>query len=110
MRAAGVIEEIGPGFAGVAPGGQAVMVGIPSARTLASVSPFQMVFQEKSLTGSFFASVRPNMDFPLLTDLYMDGKFDIDRLISRTYRLDEINHGFDWLRQGAVSRGVVVFD
>lgn len=94
----------------IAPGGQAVMVGIPAATTLASISPFQMVFQEKALTGSFFGSVRPDLDFPILADLYMDGKFDIDRLISRTYRFEQINEGFDLLRQGAVARGVIVFD
>jgi len=94
----------------VAPGGSAVMVGIPAADVRASIKPFQMVFQEKSLTGSFYGSVRPNVDFPILCDLYMDRKINIDDLISRTYRFDEINEGFAALRSGSVARGVVVFD
>jgi len=94
----------------VAPGGSAVMVGIPGAQVRAPIRPFQMVFQEKSLTGSFYGSVRPDIDFPLLCDFYMNGKINLDDLISRTYRLDEINEGFAALRAGSVARGVVVFD
>jgi S-(hydroxymethyl)glutathione dehydrogenase/alcohol dehydrogenase len=94
----------------VAPGGSAVMVGIPGAQARAAIRPFQMVFQEKSLSGSFYGSVRPHLDFPLLCDLYLDGRINLDDLISRTYRLDEINEGFAALRSGSVARGVVVFD
>ena len=94
----------------VAPGGHAVMVGIPAVGVKAPVSPFQMVFLEKTLTGSFYGSVRPNIDFPLLCDLYMQKQINLDALISRTYRLDEINEGFAQLRAGSVARGVVLFD
>ena len=94
----------------VAPGGHAVMVGIPAMAVTAPVSPFMMVFQEKTLTGSFYGSVQPNLDFPILCDLYMDKKLNLDDLISRTYKLSEINEGFDQLRAGSVARGVVMFD
>ena len=69
-----------------------------------------MVFQEKTVTGSYYGSVRPNIDFPILCDLYMQKKLDLDSLISRTYALSEINDGFEQLRKGSVARGVVLFD
>ena len=94
----------------IAPGGQATMVGIPALQVKAPISPFMMVYQEKSLTGSFYGSVQPDRDFPMLADLYMEKKIDLDSLISRTYALDEINEGFDQLRKGSVARGVVMFD
>jgi S-(hydroxymethyl)glutathione dehydrogenase/alcohol dehydrogenase len=94
----------------VGPGGHAVMVGIPAATAKAPVSPFQMVFMEKQLTGSFYGSVQPSLDFPILCDLYMEKKLNLDDLISRTYRFDEINEGFNQLRTGGVARGVVMFD
>ncbi len=94
----------------VAAGGHAVMVGIPAATVKAPISPFQMVFQEKTLTGSFYGSVEPSTDFPMLCDLYMEKKLNLDALISRTYRLDDINDGFAQLRAGSVARGVVMFD
>ncbi len=94
----------------VAPGGHAVLVGIPAMTVTAAVSPAMMVFQEKSLTGSMYGSVQPNLDFPILCDLYMDKKLNLDDLISRTYKLSEINEGFAQLKAGSHARGVVMFD
>jgi len=91
-------------------GGRATMVGIPSVQVKAGISPAGMVFQEKTLASSFYGSIQPDIDFPILADLYMDKKLDLDSLISRTYTLDQINEGFEQLRKGAVARGVVVFD
>ena len=46
----------------------------------------------------------------MLADLYMDKRLNIDGLISRTYKFDEINEGFKRMMAGEVARGVVVFD
>jgi Zn-dependent alcohol dehydrogenase len=75
----------------------------------APITPYLMALQEKNLKGTMYGSVRPNIDFPRLVDLYLDGRLKIDQLISRTYKLDEINEGFHALRSGQVARGVVVF-
>jgi S-(hydroxymethyl)glutathione dehydrogenase/alcohol dehydrogenase len=91
-----------------APGGHATLVGIPAVATTATFSPFMMVFTEKKLTGSYYGSVRPSIDFPILADLAMAKKLDLDGLISRTYRFDEINAGFDNLAKGSVARGVIL--
>ncbi len=96
--------------AALAPGGHAVMVGIPATDVTATISPASMVFQEKALTGSFYGSVRPRIDFPMLCDLYLEGRLNLDDLISRTYHLDEVNLGLDNLRNGSVARGVIVID
>jgi S-(hydroxymethyl)glutathione dehydrogenase/alcohol dehydrogenase len=69
-----------------------------------------MVFTEKTISGTFYGSVRPNVDFPVLVDHYMNKRLNIDGLISRTYKLDEINEGFRAMMGGEVARGVVVFD
>ncbi|OKO83032.1 Zn-dependent alcohol dehydrogenase [Bradyrhizobium sp. AS23.2] len=94
----------------LAPGGRATMVGIPSVTVRAGIAPASMVFQEKTLSSSYYGSVQPDRDFPVLADLYMDKKIDLDSLISRTYGLEDINQGFEQLRKGGVARGVVVFD
>ena len=85
-------------------GGRATMVGIPSVQVKAGISPAGMVFQEKTLASSFYGSIQPDIDFPILADLYMDKKLDLDSLISRTYTLDEIKQGFEQLRKGGVAR------
>jgi S-(hydroxymethyl)glutathione dehydrogenase/alcohol dehydrogenase len=69
-----------------------------------------MALQEKAIKGTMYGSVRPNIDFPKLVDLYLDGRLKIDELISRTYKLETINEGFTALRTGQVARGVVVFN
>ncbi len=68
-----------------------------------------MVFGEKTISGTYYGSVRPDIDFPILADLDMDKKLNLDDLISRTYQFDEINEGFRILMEGSVARGVIVF-
>jgi S-(hydroxymethyl)glutathione dehydrogenase/alcohol dehydrogenase len=69
-----------------------------------------MVFTEKTVSGTFYGSVRPNVDFPILVDHYMNKKLNIDGLISRTYKFQDINEGFKRMMAGEVARGVVVFN
>ncbi len=94
----------------VRPGGTAVIVGMAPAAARAPIAPYVMALQEKTLKGTLYGSVRPQVDFPRLVDLYMQGRLKLDELISRTYRLEDINKGFAALTAGEVARGVVVFD
>ncbi len=93
----------------VRPGGTAVIVGMAAMNVRAPITPYLMALQEKTLKGTMYGSVRPNLDFPRLVDLYLDGRLKLDQLISRTYTLAQINEGFEALRSGQVARGVVVF-
>jgi len=94
----------------LAPRGHAVIVGIPAYSARAEISPSEMVYQEKRLTGSYYGSIRPTVDFGVLADLAMEKRINLDDLISRTYRFDEINEGFRLMAQGSVARGVILFD
>jgi S-(hydroxymethyl)glutathione dehydrogenase / alcohol dehydrogenase len=91
-------------------GGTAVIVGMAAMAVRAPITPYAMALQEKTLKGTMYGSVRPNVDFPQLVDLYLDGRLKIDQLVSRTYALDQINEGFAKLLSGEVARGVVVFN
>jgi len=94
----------------IRPGGTAVIVGMAAMAVRAPITPYMMALQEKSIKGTMYGSVRPNIDFPRLVDLYMDGRLKVDELVSRTYKLEEINEGFKALTSGQVARGVVMFD
>jgi len=94
----------------LAPAGHAVIVGIPSFATRAPIAPHLMVYGEKTLSGSYYGSVRPSVDFGMLADLSMEKRINLDDLISRTYKFDEINEGFKQMMAGTVARGVIVFD
>src|SRR5204863_5678659 len=78
----------------VRPGGTAVIVGMAAMAVRAPVTPYAMALQEKCLKGTMYGSVRPNLDFPWLVDQYLAGNLKVDELVSRTYKLEEINEGF----------------
>ena len=65
----------------VAPGGWAVLVGIPAFATRVPINPSQIVYGEKVISGTYYGSVRPNIDFPLLADLDLERKINLDDLI-----------------------------
>jgi S-(hydroxymethyl)glutathione dehydrogenase/alcohol dehydrogenase len=94
---------------GIRPGGTAVIVGMAAMNVRAPITPYLMALQEKTIKGTMYGSVRPNIDFPKLVDLYLEKRLKVDELVSRTYKLDEINEGFAALRSGSVKRGVVTF-
>jgi NDMA-dependent alcohol dehydrogenase len=91
-------------------GGTAVIVGMAAMAVRAPVTPYTMALQEKTLKGTLYGSVRPNVDFPWLVELYLQGRLKLDQLVSRTYALEEINDGFARMLSGEVARGVVVFN
>ena len=62
----------------VAPGGRAVLVGIPAFAPRAPISPSQMVYGEKVISGTYYGSVRPNIDFPILGSSNVDHSRDGD--------------------------------
>lgn len=93
----------------VRPGGTAVIVGMAPHATRAPITPFAMAAQEKVLKGTMYGSIRPNVDFPWLVELYLQGRLKIDELVSRRWKLEEINEGFQAMRGGQVARGVVTF-
>lgn len=97
-------------FDATAPGGTIVCVGVPGPQASASVPGARFVREEKYITGSLYGSSRPVQDIPRLLDLFAAGRLPVDKLISRTYPLTDINTAFDDMATGALRRGVVVLD
>ena len=90
-------------------GGKAVIVGVARATDAASIKPMGMVFEEKTLQGSYFGSCVPRVDFPRMLQLYMAGRLKLDELITRRYRIDQAPEAFADLESGKNARGVIVF-
>ena len=65
---------------------------------------------EKQIKGSWFGSANMRRDIPRLMELYLQGQLDLDGLITRTYTLDEINEGYQDMRDDKNIRGVIVFE
>jgi S-(hydroxymethyl)glutathione dehydrogenase/alcohol dehydrogenase len=91
-------------------GGTAVIVGIAGPKDQIALNAQQVALSEKTLTGSYYGSARPQQDFPRLIGLYRGGRLKLDELITRTYSIDEAPQAFADLAQGREGRGVIVFD
>ena len=64
---------------------------------------------EKQVVGSLFGSANPRRRHPQLLELYRSGQLELDELVTRTYRLDEVNDGYEDMREGRNLRGVLTF-
>ena len=69
-----------------------------------------LTMMEKQLIGSLFGSANIRKDIPRLFELYLAGKLKIDELITKTYTLDQINEGYEAMRNGENIRGVILYD
>lgn len=88
------------------PGGQVVILGkVPVDRKVAF--RFGSIMGEKRITRSSYGAARPARDFPWLAQLYLDGRLDLDSLITHRLALGEVNAGFDGMRRGEVVRAVI---
>ena len=88
--------------------GESIIIGVAGAGQEISTRPFQLV-TGRSWRGTAFGGARGRTDVPKIVDWYMDGKIDIDSLITHTMPLEDINKGFDLMHAGESIRSVVVY-
>jgi S-(hydroxymethyl)glutathione dehydrogenase/alcohol dehydrogenase len=91
----------------VRPGGELVFLGkVPAAKRVSF--RWGSLMGEKRITRSSYGGARPRRDFPWLVQSYLEGKIDLDSLITRRISLSEINSGFDDMRAGKGIRTVIM--
>lgn len=88
--------------------GESIIIGVAGAGQEISTRPFQLV-TGRVWRGSAFGGARGRTDVPKIVDWYMDGKINIDDLITHTMSLDDINKGFDLMHSGESIRSVVLY-
>ncbi|RZL00729.1 MAG: S-(hydroxymethyl)glutathione dehydrogenase/class III alcohol dehydrogenase [Rubrivivax sp.] len=88
--------------------GRSIIIGVAEAGAEISTRPFQLVTGRK-WEGSAFGGARGRTDVPKIVDWYMDGKINIDDLITHKLSLDQINEGFDLMKRGESIRSVVMY-
>ncbi len=88
--------------------GESIIIGVAGAGQEISTRPFQLV-TGRVWKGTAFGGARGRTDVPKIVDWYMDGKINIDDLITHTMPLEEINKGFDLMHEGKSIRSVVVY-
>lgn len=88
--------------------GTSVIIGVAGAGKEISTRPFQLV-TGRNWRGSAFGGARGRTDVPKIVDWYMDGRINIDDLITHMMPLERINEGFDLMHRGESIRSVVVY-
>ena len=103
----GDLMALGTALAGK--GGTIVVTAVaPVTQTESSVNLFELAMWNKEIKGAIFGSLNPRVDIPKLLNLYRDGHLKLDELITKRYALDEINVGYQAMRDGENIRGVIV--
>jgi len=88
--------------------GQSIVIGVAPAGAEISTRPFQLV-TGRVWKGTAFGGARGRTDVPKIVDWYMQGKIQIDPMITHVMPLNEINNAFDLMKRGESIRGVVTF-
>ncbi len=88
--------------------GKSVIIGVAGSGQEISTRPFQLV-TGRTWMGTAFGGARGRTDVPRIVDWYMDGKINIDDLITHVLPFEKINDGFDLMRRGESIRSVVVY-
>ncbi len=101
---------IAPTMAIIGKGGRVVHTSVAKIMdTDVSMSLFDLTLMQKQLVGSIFGSANPRYDIPRLLGMYQQGTLKLDELVTKTYDLEDINTGYQAMRDGENIRGMVMY-
>jgi S-(hydroxymethyl)glutathione dehydrogenase/alcohol dehydrogenase len=90
--------------------GRGVVTAVaPMAQTDVKLDLFMLAMMRKELVGCIFGNSNPRRDIPRLLRLYQEGQLLLDELVTNTYSLEEINQGYQDMRDGTNIRGTIIF-
>jgi S-(hydroxymethyl)mycothiol dehydrogenase len=89
--------------------GQVVLVGVPTPEMKLELPLIEMFSRGGALKSSWYGDCLPSRDFPALVELYLQNRLDLDRFVSETISIDDVETAFEKMHRGEVLRSVVVF-
>ena len=89
--------------------GTVVLVGVPNPTMTIELPLIEVFGRGGALKSSWYGDCLPSRDFPMLVDLYLQGRFDLDAFVSETIGLGDVETAFEKMHRGEVLRSVVVF-
>jgi S-(hydroxymethyl)mycothiol dehydrogenase len=89
--------------------GTVVLVGVPTPEMTLEIPLLDVFGRGGSLKSSWYGDCLPSRDFPILVDLYQQGRLDLDAFVSETIALDDVEQAFERMHAGGVLRSVVLF-
>ncbi len=109
IEAVGRPETYRQGFYARDLAGTLVLVGVPTPEMTIELPLLDVFGRGGALKSSWYGDCLPSRDFPFLTELYLQGRLDLDAFVSEEIGLDDVEAAFDKMHRGEVLRSVVVF-
>jgi alcohol dehydrogenase len=109
LEFSGSIAALSLAYAITRRGGQTVTAGLPAPTAMLSIPAVNLVTEERTLKGSYIGTTVPARDLPRYLSLFKRGRLPVDRLLTHRLQLEELNEGFDRLREGRAIRQVLQF-
>lgn len=109
FEAIGRSQTVRQAFDMLTVGGTATVIGMVPSREEVALRGIDFL-QEKKLQGSNMGSNQFRTDIPNMIDMYLDGRLLLDEMVSTTIELDQVNEGYQMMRDGEVARTVITFD
>ncbi|HLS49381.1 MAG TPA: zinc-binding dehydrogenase, partial [Actinomycetaceae bacterium] len=110
IDAAGLADTYRQAFAARDLAGRVVLVGVPAPGTEITLPLDEVFGRGGALKSSWYGDCLPSRDFPMLIDLYLQGRFNLDDFVSETIGLNDVNDAIAKMLRGDVLRSVVVFE
>jgi len=103
-------EHVAQAFDAIGKGGRVVITGLGDLTDVGiPINPSMLALFTKEIRGALFGDQNPSSDMLKMLRLYQEGNIKLDELITKRYKLDEINQGYDDLHEGKNIRGVIVY-
>ncbi len=109
IESAGNVRALETAIALTGPGGRTITVGLPAPDSRVALAPLSLVAEGRSIIGSYLGSSVPSRDIPIFVDLWRAGRLPVERLVSSTIALSDINAGMDALADGRAIRQLIDF-
>jgi NDMA-dependent alcohol dehydrogenase len=103
-------EDVAAALSVTGKGGRAVVTGMGNAMNIdVKLSLFDLTLMQKDLQGAIFGGLAPRAAIPELLSLYQEGQLKLDELVTTRYSLEDINQGYQDMRDGKNIRGMIVY-
>jgi S-(hydroxymethyl)glutathione dehydrogenase/alcohol dehydrogenase len=110
FEAVGSPKTIRSAWSATRRGGTVVVAGAGRMDEIVEFSPFELMFDAKTLVGSLYGSATPEVDYRRLLELWREGLLDVDGMISHRIRLEDVDEALGALGRGDVIRQVIIYD
>lgn len=109
LECAGIPTLTEQGFHMLRTGGTLVQIGVPAADQTLPVSSALLTLLGKKIKAGKYGDNNPQTDIPMLLDFNHQGRLDLDRMVSKTYAIDQIHQAFADMESNVNAKGVIVF-